>query len=195
MKGKWEGQTVVVIASGPSLTQHDCDLVERSGLTTVAVNNAWQYARFCHALYAGDLRWWVHYWDSIDIGAEKWTLSSNAAGVFNINWHNSKRIKGYNSGLLAIEMAIHFGAALVLMLGFDASLENGVHFFGPHVGIANPNKSGCERWLGYFEALAKDHKNIINCSRETAITCFPRQSLEAALYESNRHRQGFAQAT
>jgi hypothetical protein len=183
MPGKWQGQTVVVIASGPSLTQADCDLVEQSGLTTVAVNNAWQYARFCDALYAGDLAWWVHYYSAVDIPAEKWTLSQNAAQVFGINRHQSKRVKGYNSGLLAIEMALQFGAAKVLMLGFDASIEDGLHFHGAHPGMGNPNKAGVQRWLGYFEALAKDYNNIINCSRKTAITCFPRQSLEEALCE------------
>jgi hypothetical protein len=183
MTDRWAGQTVVVIATGPSLTQQDCDLVEQSGLKTIAVNNAWQYARFCDVLYAGDLAWWVHYYSAVDIPAEKWTLSQNAAQVFEINRHQSKRIKGYNSGLLAIEMAIHFGAATVLILGFDASLDDGVHVHGPHVGIANPNKAGVQRWLGYFEALAKDHHNIINCSRKTAITCFPRQTLEDALCE------------
>lgn len=181
MKAKWAGQTVVVIASGPSLTQADCDLVERSGLTTIAVNCAWEYARFCDAIYAGDLAWWAEYSPGIDITAEKYTLSANAASVFGLIRHVSKRAQGYNSGLLAIEMACHFGAEKVLMLGFDASVENGIHFHGRHESLANPDPRRCGLWLGYFEALAKDHKNIINCSRQTALTCFPRQSLESAL--------------
>lgn len=193
MTDKWAGQTVVVIASGPSLTQSDCDLVEQSGLTTIAVNSAWQYARFCDVLYAGDCAWWSHYWDSIDIDTQFYTLSQNAADVFGLNRHKSKRIKGYNSGLLAIEMACQFGAEKVLLLGFDASVENGIHFHGRHEGIANPDKMRCRHWLGYFDELAKDHKNVINCSRQTALTCFPRQSLESALdsvVKPALHRQG-----
>lgn len=181
MTGRWAGQTVVVIGAGPSLTQADCDLVEASGLPTIAVNGAWQLARFADVLYAGDLRWWVEYWDQIDIPAEKYTLSASAAQVFNIHRHRSKRIKGYNSGLLAIEMANHFGAEKVLLLGFDASVERGIHFHGPHPNIGNPDPHRCALWLAYFEALAKEYSNIVNCSRETAITCFPRQSLESAL--------------
>lgn len=182
---KWKGQTVVVIGSGPSLTAEDCALVEKSGLTTIAVNNAWKAARFCHALYAGDLAWWRHYGAEVDIDAEKYTLSQNAAQVFGINRHKSKLGAGYNSGLLAVEMAMAFGAARVLLLGFDCSVANGIHFDGVHQKTPNPDRGRCEKWKGYFSRLAdtRPKTQIINCSRYTEIDVFERQPLEVALCE------------
>ena len=187
MKGekRWQGQTAVVIGSGPSLTQADCALVERSGLPTIAVNSAWQWALFCDVLYAGDLTWWVNYGPDVDIEVEKYTLSQNAAQVFGLKRHKSKLGNGYNSGMLGIEMAINFGADTVLMLGFDASVDNGLHFHGKHTKTANPDKVRCARWIGYFDKLADTYPkaNIINCSRESAILRFPRVDLEQALCE------------
>lgn len=174
---------VVVIGSGPSLTAQDCLAVEQSGITTIAVNHAWKMARFCHVMYAGDLTWWRHYGEEVDIDVPKYTLSQNAAHVFGITQHKSKLGPGYNSGLLAIEMAIHFGAKKVLLLGFDCSVKNGTHFHGNHTKTQNPNRDRCEKWKGYFLRLAEKHTDIeiINCSRETELQCFPRQSLGDAL--------------
>lgn len=181
----WAGQTVVIIASGPSLNEQDCSDVERSGLTTVAVNSSWKAARFCHAIYAGDLTWWRHYGTEIDIDVPKYTLSQNAAQVFGLKRHQSKVGNGYNSGLLACEMALDFRAARLILLGFDCSVKAGTHWHGDHTKTPNPNKDRCRKWLGYFERLNTKYPkaSIINCSRETEITCFPRQSLEAALCE------------
>lgn len=52
----WEGETVAVIATGPSLTKSDLDLV--SGLKCIAVNDAYLVAPWAKVLYAADERWW-----------------------------------------------------------------------------------------------------------------------------------------
>ena len=180
---KWAGQTVCVIGSGPSLNAKDCARVEKSGLTTIAVNSSWKMARFCHILYAGDLTWWRNCGDEIDIEVEKYTASQNAEHAFSIKRHKSKLGAGYNSGMLAIELAIHLGASRVLLLGFDCSVKNGTHWHGDHKNTPNPNKNRCDKWKGYFQRLADHHKNIeiINCSRETELLCFPRMTIQDAL--------------
>ena len=52
----WRNQTVVCIASGPSLTQDQVDQVK--GLNTIAINDAYKLAPWANILYACDYQWW-----------------------------------------------------------------------------------------------------------------------------------------
>lgn len=58
----WRGQTVVCIATGPSLTPEQVALVERwraaGGCRAIAINDAYLYAPWADALYFADVRWW-----------------------------------------------------------------------------------------------------------------------------------------
>lgn len=173
------------IASGPSLTAEDCEMVRESGIKTVAVNNSWGMAPFCHYLYAGDRKWWASYIDKINIKAEKWTCSSSAANNFGINYH----IAGgsYNSGMRAIQFGISKGFKSIALLGYDCSLKNGVHWHGTHVGklLRNPTEDKMDRWHEQFKrvALAADRSgvSIVNCSRYTELDCFPIEDIEVVL--------------
>lgn len=179
----WAGNAVAVIASGPSLTQADCDLIEAAGIPTIAVNSSWKMARFADAVYAGDACWWDAYGHEVDIPAEKWTCSRQAAAKHRINHHQA--YGGYNSGMRAIQFAVERGAARVILLGFDCSIANGLHWHGAHDRTQNPDEGKVKKWHVQFKtvaALAKLRRcEVINCSRYTELTCFPTQELEAAL--------------
>ena len=80
----WAGQTVVCIGGGPSVTKSQIDLIEKSGLKTIAVNSSWKAAPFCDVIYAADAAWWDAYGKEVDIAAERWTCSENGAKrIFN----------------------------------------------------------------------------------------------------------------
>lgn len=174
----------VCIASGPSLTAEDCRTVEKSGLPTAAVNSAWKAARFAKVIYAGDDAWWKEHSHEIDIPAERWTNSENSVARYNLKLHRKQG--NPNSGLRAIEFLHEVkGAQKIILLGFDCSVKNGLHFNGPHLNLKNPTEKRCNVWLQRFSWLADEYKQkgvqVINCSRETAITVFPRMSLEEAI--------------
>lgn len=175
----WEGQTVVCIASGPSLTQADCDLVRRSGLPTVAVNSSWRMARFADVIYAGDAAWWDAYGDEVTIPAERWTCTRLAAQKHGINLHVA--YGPYNSGSRAIQFALERGAARVILLGYDCSVEDGSHWHGDHERTKNPTPDRVRLWHRQFAAVALQAKvrkaQVVNCSRKTALTAFPRGDL------------------
>lgn len=80
-------------------------------------------------------------------------------------------------------MAAQGGASRIILIGFDAQHTNGrAHWFGNHpVGLGNAGMT--DKWLENFEKLKQDfsHIDIINASRETAITCFRRARLEDLL--------------
>ena len=182
---KFSRQTVAVIASGPSLNKKDCDLIQQANLPAIAVNHSWRLARFCDVLYAGDACWWDEYGAEVDIKAERWTCTRMAAQKHGINLH--KIAGSYNSGSRAIQFAIEQGAARVVLLGFDCSLDNGVHWHGPHDKTKNPEKLKLRLWHRYFRQVAVQAKarkvEVINCSRMTALNCFPIRDLESVLAE------------
>ncbi len=90
---------------------------------------------------------------------------------------------GANSGLGAIALAAHWGASRIILLGYDCQHTGGrTHWHGDHPqGLGNAGV--VKLWPGQFAQLAGRLKGveIVNCSRETALRCFPREPLEVAL--------------
>jgi predicted peroxiredoxin len=173
------------IASGPSLTAEDCELVRKSSIKTVAVNNSWEMATFCHYIYAGDSKWWVLNHDKINIGAEKWTCSDKAANAYKLHYHIASG--PYNSGMRAIQFGISKGFKSIALLGYDCSIKNGIHWHGSHPlpVLRNPTVPKIEKWKEQFKRVAENAKKqgikIYNCSRYTELECFDIMSLEDAL--------------
>lgn len=173
------------IASGPSLTEADCELVRQSGIKTVAVNDSWRIARFCDYIYAGDTKWWAVNHDKIDINAEKWTCSDKAANTYKLHYHIAAG--PYNSGMRAIQFGISKGFKSIAILGYDCSLKNGIHWHGEHKEekLRNPNDHKVLIWHDQFKRVSDNAKkqgvNIYNCSRYTELTCFELAKLEDVL--------------
>jgi hypothetical protein len=88
-----------------------------------------------------------------------------------------------NSGASCISLAAEGGAKRIVLLGYDCQKTDGkAHWHGDHpAGLGNA--ALIDRWQANFEkqANALAHLEIINCSRETALTCYPRARLEDVL--------------
>lgn len=88
-----------------------------------------------------------------------------------------------NSGAGAISLAVKAGASRVILLGYDCQKTGGmVHHHGDHpAGLGNAGSM--PKWPEQFKRLAASLEGVevINCSRETALTAFPRGELESAL--------------
>lgn len=183
----WEGQPCVVMASGPSLgfdDYADVKLVEQCGIKTIAVNSTWKDAPWCDVLYAGDGIWWKYNHKDVDIDAEKWSCSKNPSILYGVKYRPRHIKPGYNSGANAVELAVNvYKASTVIMLGFDCSVKHGVHHHANHKHTRNPDKDRCSRWKPQFKNLKQKtkHANVINCSRYTEITHFPRADLRETL--------------
>lgn len=126
---------------------------------------------------------------------EKWTQDHTAAERYKLN-----RIKGINrsglgleylhingnSGFQAINLAYLFGARRILLVGFDMKLgpKGEKHHHPDH---PSPLMQGMTfgEWIHKGATLAKDLErngcDVINCSAETALTCFRRGELEKEL--------------
>jgi hypothetical protein len=88
---------------------------------------------------------------------------------------------GSNSGYQAINLAVHLGAARIILLGYDMK---GTHFFGKHRDGSVPPFQACLRLFPTLvKPLAALGIPVINATRSTALTTFPCLPLDLALAE------------
>jgi hypothetical protein len=192
----YPGETIVILAGGPSLDTEDIATVAVAhvlGLCRViAVNSTWRKFRTADVLYGGDCAWWnanldAQAWPGLkigcsQIGAERWP-----AVVNKINHLRNEGIEtephlvgaGTNSGHQAINIAVHLGGARVLLLGYEFGAGRGgqLHHHADHPEpLRNPDPVSFARWLRLIETTAAPLAvlgiDIVNCSRVSAITCF-----------------------
>jgi hypothetical protein len=179
----WSGRKVAVIATGPSLLFEDVARLAEAGHILVGVNSAWKIWRNLDALYAGDYRYWKAYAGEIDrlkIKAKRFSRSSRAEKMYGAKYTKSALGDDYNSGELAVELAIRRGADRVVMTGFDASVKHGIHCHGEHTKTPNPNPERCRRWRKQFARILQQYPNanVVNASRYTEITSIPQVRLD-----------------
>jgi hypothetical protein len=193
--GPWDGATAFVFAPGPSLTLDDTALCRGRG-KAIVVNGAFPWAPWADVLYAADDRFWRTYAEDIEAGfaGERWSLSATACQRYGLKLATRGTGEGFcrrpftingggNSGFQAVHLAATFGAARIVLLGFDMQRTNGrEHCHGPHKG-GLPSGKGFASWIGRFRYLARDLEalGVDNCTRSTALHCFPERRLEDVL--------------
>jgi len=204
-----EWETCVVAASGPSLTAEAAEAVAASGLPVLAVNDAYKRLPSAAALYACDDMWWIERAGAADFAGERWS-STGRPGRFR---HNDKsRVQtrygvrlifgedgaafstdpetihyGSNSGFQAVNLALHFGARHILLIGFDMQ---GTHFFGEHKPPLR-NTGSYVSFIRAFDVAAKKLSpdiEIVNMSPVSKLNCFPKVPLDAAIAQACRRR-------
>lgn len=204
--GRWQGCKVVCIASGPSLTQDDCNKIhawkkENPNARVIAVNNCYSLAHWADIIYSCDYKWWDTWFDAVRkvCFSEFWTINERASKVFGINYIRSEAggglsglkntiRQGGNSGFQALSLALNFGASEVVLVGYDMQFTgNRTHWHGDHPqSLGNPVRRKFLDWIARFEQLQKECSvPIVNCSRQTALTCFERADLSDVLKGEN----------
>ena len=183
----WPGQTVAIIASGPSATRRQA-MMARSFARVIVINNSWQLAPHADLLYACDSKWWNAYrpaFRGIRIThaqqASRWGCR-RVRGVKRrgLSMSPERLHTGGNSGYQALNLAVLMGAARILLIGFDM---HGQHWHGNHVGMANPEAQTFQKWIAAFRTTTTDLRRagveVWNCTPGSKIDCFPRAPLEA----------------
>jgi hypothetical protein len=196
------------VATGPSLVQEDVDALQ-GRVRVLAINDAYRMAPWADALYAADLTWWhVHHpLAKVDFEGRMYTIETKkdrtnpriGAQLYGLKvykqeadrdlYHNGLsnepgvlRLGGL-SGYQGINLVKHWGATVVLLLGYDLQRTGGKsHYFGDHQkGLTICRNYG--KYIENFETLRQGNHGlqIINCSRETALECFERMTIHEAL--------------
>jgi len=186
---RWKGKTVACIASGPSLTEDDCELVHRAALPTIVTNTTFRMCPWADVLFGFDTAWWREYRKEVEesFKGERLTFSpaGPSYGVQTLHGQDAWCRPFGNSGTAAISLAIAGGAGRVILLGYDCQKTGGkTHWHGDHPAKLG-NARSMPNWPKKFEALAKfaatKETRVLNCSRETALRCFPRAVLSEVL--------------
>lgn len=150
---------------------------------------------------ASDVKWWRHH--RPPFSGFKFCLQSGAeafgatvlvnTGVTGIETDSRGLRNGKNSGAAAINVAVLFGVSRVLLLGYDMGYDKGQpsHFFGDHpkgLRADSPYLAFIEIFALMVEPLRALGVQVVNCSRQTRLTCFDRQPLRQALPDAGHSR-------
>jgi len=131
----YEGQTVVIIATGPSINEEQISLVRSAkNVKVITVNNAYQIAPFTNIQIACNDNWWEYYLahDPLlkKLEADCWTRYKYIAEEHGINYIDSIVKDGlstdpsvvhinHGSGPMAINFATLYGFKKLILIGHD----------------------------------------------------------------------------
>ncbi len=198
MPRRWPGATVVICASGPSLTREDLaylELVHAAGrVRVIVINTTYELAPWADCLYACDGVWWSTHPAAAHFAGLKYALEAPARWYGAVALRNTGRTgleldpsglkTGNNSGYQAINLAVHLGAARIVLLGYDLQLgpDGATHWHRPHPA---PRRLPFAEWLRYFRTLAAPLADlgitVVNATRRTALDVWPLEALEDAI--------------
>jgi hypothetical protein len=188
----WEDETCFILGGGPSLQKVNLQVL--MGRKVIAVNNAYQLAPFAKICFFGDSDWWYNHQErlmkfpGLRVTCAKEHLGNPHLLVLKrvepglglcldssgVAWHT-------NSGAAAINLAYHLGAAKIVLLGFDGKCTDGKpNWHDEHKRKATDRI--LKTYVPAFDSLARDLPkrgvDVINCTQDSAITCFPTSTLE-----------------
>lgn len=195
----WEGETALLVASGPSAKDIPLELA-RGRVKAIAVNNSWELCPWADILYATDGAWWRANKDAAArFQGLRLTSDGRAAEELGLAWCKCRKPDdrilldkpgeigwGGNSGFHAINLAIQFGARRLLLVGYDMTLKYGIHWHGEHdQALHNPNEKNVDRWRRAVDGAATVAKmvgvDIVNCSPISALQQYRKSTLEEEL--------------
>lgn len=195
----WPGETVFILAAGPSTLA--LDLSRLAGRKVVAVKSAWKVYPTADVLFFADGRWWRE--KQLRPGADQFAglIVTSAKEIGDPRVKVIGRTPNSKHGLAtrpdqvtlerssttgAINLAMHFGAARIVLLGVDAKIgadgrrhNHGLRWPWP------PSKTCWSDQVKEFAAVAPSAKamgvEIVNANPDSAVTCWPRLPFEACL--------------
>lgn len=199
----WLGETVVVVASGPSAKDQPLETA-RGRCRFIVVNESWRLAPWADIHYACDYRYWrfSEGWKAFE--GMRVCLDPHACNkVRHPDWNihliqcakNSDAIIldrpgtigwGSNSGFGAINIAAQLGVKAMILVGFDMSLHAGLHWHGPHAPkLGNPRQANLSRWRRAIDGAAKPLESagikVYNTASITGLKAYEKLDFKSAL--------------
>ena len=140
---KYDGETVVILATGPSLNEEQVNYVSRArsqgACRALTVNNSYQLAPWADIHVACNDNWWDYYWKNDEVlrnmKADRYTRYKHQADKFGIHYIDSIVKDGLSkdpsaihinkgSGPIAINIATLSGFKKIILLGHDMKFAN-----------------------------------------------------------------------
>lgn len=178
-------ETWCVLATGQSMSQQLADSVH-GRCKVVAVSNAYELAPWADAMAAVDASWWRYHKEAFNFAGRKFTGAPDYQGLRELE-RIPDLVSGTNSGLFGVRVAVHIAGKpiRILLCGFNM---RGTHYFGPHrKGLRNTRVERFEVFKQQFSRYHPQGVEIINCTPNSALTCYPTANLEDCLLGAEVH--------
>lgn len=195
---EWEGETLVIVASGPSAADAPLELA-KGRAKVIVINSSWRLAPWADVLFACDFSWWAKTTGWQDFPGLKLCTEERASREFQTGhvrcMKSDDRVIleplgtvgwGGNSGFHCLNLAIQMRVKRVLLVGYDMRIDGGLHWHGPHPdGMSNPRRGAIERWRrvvdGAARVAAERGIEVLNCSPVSALRNYPKVDFAEAL--------------
>lgn len=194
----WPNSTVFILGGGPSLPrslEEGGEALRRQRI--IGVNDAFRLGHWVDVCWSGDCRWYD--WNKDDLLAFpglRFTCCPQTGcmpGMIKIQRGKPKGIEtrpdrvawNRNSGASAINLAVHFGAKRIVLLGFDMAMKEGKHNWHTH-HQHSPPEDIYQRWyLDPFREIKLDLDKIdvecLNATPGSALKVFRTVELRSVL--------------
>jgi hypothetical protein len=197
----WRGQAVAIVACGPSAVPADVALLQNR-IPVLAIKEAHtRLTPWCDVVYGCEAPWWQHVkglpdYHGLKIAWSQAQIAFHGIHRFHIKDKTLDRIlleepgiigAGGHSGFQALNIAAQFGAARILLIGFDLHAKGGVHFYGRNTWqrANNPDGFAFLRWIAGLERAAVDLKHagieVVNASAGSAVKGFVHMTIQQAI--------------
>lgn len=199
----WTGAAVAIVASGPSVKKDEVRLLEGRA-ETFAIKRNIEIAPWASAVYGCDYPWWRSVLGLPHYRGLKLAYADRACAQYGCRKVDIPEIRpvlgdrlrfettgvvgaGGNSGFQALNLAAQFGAARILLIGFDCQDRGGKHWYGRNDAyqMSNPDHSTFRRWVPAFATaagqLTERGVEVVNASPVSDIKAFPVDGVAATL--------------
>ena len=188
-------QTVFLVASGPSLRAVDLSVLKP--FPVITVNLTFKLCPWAPVTYWTDWRFWDWYRSEIsqfkgmifsgcpqDVRMGERGVRLKLSGPEGLDPDPSRLRHGNNSGYAAINLALHFGARRLVLVGYDMRQgEDGeMHWHSDHPARTKPHVFAA--MIANYKTLPKALKRefpgavIVNATEGSALDMFERVKLE-----------------
>lgn len=184
----WQGQTVAVLASGPSMSLKLSQSLRRPSLRVAVANSTFRLAPWADLLVAADADWWRANPDAREFQGLKvcaddsllWPEVLSLRHTGKVGFDDDKECirSGGNTGYQAVHIAAQAGASRILLFGFD--MRPG-HW---HDVDREADEAHYAEWCRRFATLAvalAGRVEVLNCTPGSALECFPMATIDEAL--------------
>ncbi|RWO90923.1 hypothetical protein [Mesorhizobium sp.] len=195
----WPGETVFVLAAGPSTNA--LDLSRLRGRRVIAVKSAWKVFAAADVLFFADGRWWREKQLRPGVDAFAGLIVTTAMEISDPRIKRIKKIDpkqlsakpgevalARSSTTGAINLAIHFGAKKIVLLGVDAKLapdgtrhNHGLRWPWPKGATAEAFADQAKEFEAIAPSAAGMGVEIVNANPDSAIKTWPRLKFEDCL--------------
>lgn len=190
---------VFIVAGGPSLREFDFSRLRNK--VTIAINSSYERLPEATALYWADDPWAAENYDSLlahpcklrfharfsvsddvmnnKLGTGLSTLLRRT-GVYGID-PCKDNVRGNNSGAHALNLIANMRPSRIILLGYDMRATKHLHWHDyakvpPYHGMYKDEFVPCIESMA--EPIAKSGIKVINCSMESALMCFEKDTIE-----------------